>query len=687
VRLLISRSRHFSLALVAFISITLFELRDLQGKCAVNSVGLFGDAYGTMWVNWVQNQQGFPPWKNTTQFVGYPFGENFWTFPWFTSILIRFPQYIVSELFGAICGYNIMVAFGMIFTSLCAWGLVYWLTKNQILSLLAGFMFGFGPFMQSAITGHINYVFIGVYPLLIYLIFRLKERSTFGRIATGLILGAYSYIDGYYLIPVATSIVFYFIFELFRSFKHFSEDGTKLSISWSFYFSFAMAQLPLFILLKIELASTNFISLPKRDWNELSVYSLKWWHLLSPSPTNMYFGHFYNVWQTERLGGSNFSETGLYAGSVFITVTTILLIKGLLKLLKVRKLNFLDSRPSKKKIIFLFAFLFLGLLLPMRPWVHFFEIRVPFPSGILFHIFPYWRTISRWGILATISIIAIGSIGIADYLKDKSKRIKTLVLPVLIFAVLLDVGVPGSLSPKVEQVTEQSGPYNWVAQNTAQNSVLLDVVPFSVDNFFTGLALTSKRRLVNTINPPSKSIQKELLFPGYSSFTCAVNFVGADYLIIHPRFYNEKKFPEIVGLDKIWENKNFELDRLRDWNYAAIYKSDKSKNFRYLANFSSDFKLVSNASWGGNWQLTSGKGIIEITPAVKKIPTQPILLLKSKIGNQSIKISLNDQVIHEFFINDARWNEVELPKMTSQIIKLEILNKVADVEVKFSNIC
>jgi hypothetical protein len=653
-------------------------------------MGLFGDAYATMWVNWVQLQQGFPPWKNSTNYVSYPFGESFWSFHWFTSLLVRVPQYLFSEFFGAICGYNMMVLTGFMFTSLCTWGLIYWLTKNQFISILAGIMFGFGPFMQSAITGHINYVFIGVYPLLLYLILQLSKRSVFGQTLTGIILGAYSYIDGYYFIPAATTVLLYFIYETFLLLKNSNKVRLKSIFRWFFYSAYSLMQVPLLILLLIESSSGQAPPLPRRDWHELFVYSIKWWHLLMPSNSNMYFGKFYDSWQTQQLGGSNFSETGLYAGAIYIIATIVLLTKTTLTFLmhrnsKIVKLQVFNL--SNKNGFILLGFLFLGLLLPMRPWIDFFEVKIPMPSGAFFYFLPSWRTISRWGLLATISIIAIGSIGLSRYISSRKKMRKFVIIALASTMVFVDLGFPKSLNPTINRVAQEDGPYVWIANNTNTDSVILDVVPYSVDGFFAGMALTTQRRLANTLNPPNRSLQSELLNPGHDSFVCSVNYVRADYVIIHPEFYAEKTFPEISGLEKIWQNSNFKKDSFAGWNFAAIYKPLNTKKFQYLVNYSGGYELVRSTGWNSNWELQEGPGMIKLHQISKENVVQPKILIKSNSNNQGVQILQDGLTIWSGNLVKDVFTQVNLPTTKTLDIEIRRLDESVPIVVEFANLC
>ena len=195
--------RPFGLSAALFSALAFVELRSVLIDCGTKSVAKFGDGYSTIWAAGVSTKQNFPFWHFTTDKVSSPYGESFWTFDWFSSTLIRVPLYLISDLVGPICGYNLMVFCGLIFTSMSTWWLCYWLSKNMFISLAAGFLIGFGPFTQRAMTGHLNYMFIGIYSISIYLFLVLFTRITYRRsIVVGLFLGSFSYFDGYFFPPI-----------------------------------------------------------------------------------------------------------------------------------------------------------------------------------------------------------------------------------------------------------------------------------------------------------------------------------------------------------------------------------------------------------------------------------------------------------------------------------------------------
>ena len=609
---ILAKKRAFLTALLVFVIVASIELRDVLRNCSNISVGLFGDAYGTIWTNLAMTKQSFPPWQERTFLTGFPQGEIFWPFDWWTSSLIRLPLYILSELFNPICGYNLMVFLGFIFSSSCAWLLTHRVTKNNFISILAGLMFGFGPFTQSAMTGHVNYMYIGVFPLLIYLLLKSFSTRDSKSIFIGFTLGSFSYIDGYFFVPTAILLGLAFVLKIVAYVSKSKRWGFPQKIS--LFFAYALSQIPLLILYLLAIDS-NHRQLPARDWNELNVYSIQFWHFLFSSNDNIYYGNFFSDWAKNNLNGSNFSETGLFPGYSFLLLAVFCgfaLNKQKHQLnsrKKSRRESYLQDKSYSRFLIYTTIF---GLILSMKPIVNILGLSIPMPSGVIFQFAPYWRTISRWGLIATISIIVIGALGykiLVQNFAGKKRRAVSILICILVF---MDLGFPTSLSPKTAEVVQIDGPYAWISENTSSNSVVLDMVPYSVDSFFLGHALTAQRKMANTIRPPEKSYQKVLMYPGNADFTCALNEAKVDYIIYHPLMDLRRLDFDSNSFVKVFQFNPRSNDAHIKWNRADVFRYIGSSNSIYKTEFRQGFELIDLKNGSAGWFLMKNSGVIQV---------------------------------------------------------------------------
>ena len=362
----------------------------------------------------------------------------------------------------------------------------------------------------------------------------------------------------------------------------------------------------------------------------------------------MYLGSGLKNWESLHLGGSNFSETGLFAGYLFIIFALIVFFQNL-SLLKV---SFFKKTSTQNRIIDshisgLILFTLLGIWLSMRPWVHFGPIRIPFPSGLLFHIAPYWRTISRWGMITTISIVCLGSIGLTNYLASKRRLHKNIFLFFSFAMVSVCLGIPNSLNPATEAVIKDNSPYSWIQKNTAADSILLDVTPYSIDGFFVDFALTSKRKIANALRLPSTSSAYDILHPGRANFVCEANRAKADYILIHSSMYKGAKSENILGLTEVKRFHSQITGPYSPWFDATLFKPNKSISGNYAINYSSNFVLSGNNDWKGSWQLKKSTGNISIYRASRSSNAPLAVELKSLSDAQPVTLLLNQKKIWE----------------------------------------
>ena len=549
-----------------------------------------------------------------------------------------------------------MVFVGFVFSSSCAWLLAHRVTKNNFISILAGLMFGFGPFTQSAMTGHVNYMYIGVFPLLIYLLMKSFTTGDSKSILTGVVLGSFSYVDGYFFVPTALLLGIFLLLKIVASISNSKKWFFPQKIS--LFTAYALSQLPL-LLFYLHAIYSNPSQFPTRDWNELNVYSFQFWHFLLSSNDNIYYGNFFSDWAKDNLNGSNFSETGLFTGYSFLLLAifcTLYILKNKRLARSGKKSARLSYLLHKKSLKFLMVTAIFGLTLSMKPILNILGISIPMPSGIIFQFAPYWRTISRWGLITTISIIVIGALGykiLVQNLEGKKRKTASILISVLVF---MDLGLPASLSPKTERVLQSDGPYAWLSENTNSNSVILDIVPYTVDSFFLGHALTTQRKMANTIRPPEKSYQRELMYPGNANFTCALNEAKVDYIVYHPLMNLSRVDFDSNSFVKVFEFKPLSNDVHLKWNTADVYRYIGSSYSIYKTEFRRGFELIDQKNGSADWFLIENSGLIQINNSKygrRLSHSLPRLRLSTQSSTEAVLVTIDGVTVWEGKILDT----------------------------------
>jgi hypothetical protein len=220
----------------------------------------------------------------------------------------------------------------------------------------------------------------------------------------------------------------------------------------------------------------------------------------------------------------------------------------------------------------------------------------------------------------------------------------------------MDLGLPTSLNPKTEKVVQIEGPYAWISENTNHNAVILDVVPYSVDGFFLGHALTAQRKMANTIRLPEKSYQKELLYPGNANFTCALDEAKVDYIVFHPLMGVSEVNFDSNSFVKVFEFKPLRNDVHLKSNTADVYRYIGSSYSIYKTEFRRGFELIDQKNGSADWFLTENSGLIQISNSKygrRLSHSLPRLRLSPQSSTEAVLVTIDGVTVWEGKILDT----------------------------------
>jgi hypothetical protein len=539
-----------SLPFVVFFAFLLNQFRNVLDldRCSVNTLALYGDGLGTAWSTFIMQQQPFPPWQERTNWASYPEGEAFWTADWWASLLPRLLLYFFSNLFGPICAYNITAFLGISFTAIILLFFLNFVCRNRFVSLLGTCVIVFGPYMTSAIPGHILKLFLGVIPLVLLSSFRFLQTPSKKHLFLLATSAAFaSYVDAYYTAMVGL-ILFCLTIVLFKTYPNL-----RLFIRISPALFWMLSILPLVI--AYFTAPMGWAS-EFRSANELTVYRLKFWHLLLPGPENPFLTKDATSWMANSLGGSNFSETGLYITWTFLLFSLLTLFRfrgfrgGKSNLHNV-KVNSNANSQDHVSIMYIWVsftsvLLVAFLVFSMFPRVAIGALQIPGPARILFELTGTFRTLSRFGIVIVICCVVLGSISLAKFLETSQSlillRFKQLMA---VFLVVIELGFPVAQMPTVLDIRDVPNSYIWVSKNTPPNSVILDYLPWSIDGLHLGWGVFHQRRLINLWRADSPNPKDDFLQISESEVTCFLQQKGVNYILTH------KSYSPILDIDNI----------------------------------------------------------------------------------------------------------------------------------------
>jgi hypothetical protein len=541
------------------------QFRNVLQDCKQTSVGFFGDAYGTMFANKIMSEYNFPIGRSSQNWTGFPAGEPLWTSDWWSSSVIRILSWLSTLVLGPICAYNFVAMAGIFLSSIAMWLLVLKLTKNSLISFIAGLTFGFSPFIQAKLTGHLNYTFIGVLPfsiLLGLLLVESKKKRQFMGVGFG--FGFLSYFDGYLTVCVWLVFCVSFIFRFV-----ISRQSKNFTFLWIFP-TFISSLVPLIL---GSLISKNIIG--ARNPGDLTTYSVHWWQLLLPQRSHSYFGKFLGNFQDSRLAGSNYSEATLYCASTFVIVGFIYgCCLFYQTVISPRWKNGKKSTKDVQSVLLLTFVVISSYLLALRPYIYIQDFGIPMPSGLLYSIYPAWRVLSRFAMLTNAALIALGAMGLNHFIQFKVRGLlmKAAFLVVFTMLTLFSIDFSKSLTPPISNVTQLPMVYHWLSQNTKPTDVVLDITPFSIDGFVVDFALIHNRKLANAWRFPDGSFGQSMPSPTSKEFQGLIDRNSIDYLVLHPKFYGIEEVVNFRGYKLV---ASFPLDEQQpyaDWAYAKVFR-------------------------------------------------------------------------------------------------------------------
>src|SRR3989338_4536240 len=187
----IIRYKVWLLFLLLYTLITLLFTYPLVLHFTTNIVGGEEDAPVHVWYYWLFFYSLFVLRQNPlfTDYIYYPQIINR-TFDIHTFVNAAFALPL-QLMFGLITASNIVFIFTLVLNALSAAVLANYLTKSKKAAFLAGFIFGFFPYVfAQAADGHTNLISLWFIPFFLYFLLRtIHEKTTKNALLAGLFLG------------------------------------------------------------------------------------------------------------------------------------------------------------------------------------------------------------------------------------------------------------------------------------------------------------------------------------------------------------------------------------------------------------------------------------------------------------------------------------------------------------------
>lgn len=497
--------------------------------------GFTSDNFSTIWYFGALKDAGLDLSQNITTSIRYPLGVNLADLP--PEMAWALPFLLLTYLTNSLMAFNLITILGFVFSGVSMYYLIFYLTKDKLISLFAGFVFSFAPYHFWQGFVHINLGLLYTLPLYTLALLYFDKNRT---LRSGLFLGLS------FLFAFFTSL-YYGLFLVFLTFGFVlgqvltSLLKRKNYFSWAYFKSGLVATTVLLVvtsplLFRVFFQKSGFGtvgSLASRPLNDLLSLSMRPWDFLLPAPNHPFLGEMSNNllgWIRAQSVDFKTSSAFLPERIAFLGITTVVVF--LISLWFV-------FRKKKYQHLTLVLLISLGLILLISapPFIILKGIKIDFPSTWIYPLLPFFRVYARLGIMVHLLVLIISSFGLATVLKSGLKKKVVLgLLSALIFLEFLPFGW-GQTTTLANQPV-----YDWV-KNTPQGTVIAEYpIAFDTANSLIWQRYHQKN-LYNGLFQNEVIPLKEISDLSSPQTWLKLKASGVDYVVFHTQYLYDKSHP------------------------------------------------------------------------------------------------------------------------------------------------
>jgi hypothetical protein len=183
-------------AAVSTVSVALL-LRGIWSQFDAAIVGAPGDNLAFVWNTWwAAHREGSIHGLFTTRWLFAPFGVNLVLH---THTLL--PSVIAAAVpTGLLAQTNIVVVAHLLLNALCAYALVWQVTRNWTSAMIAALAFAWSPYVGAHLLGHYNLIAGWVLPLFALVLLLALDGNVAWAVPVGLVVAASAYVDYYHFV-------------------------------------------------------------------------------------------------------------------------------------------------------------------------------------------------------------------------------------------------------------------------------------------------------------------------------------------------------------------------------------------------------------------------------------------------------------------------------------------------------
>ena len=329
---------------------------------------------------------------------------------------------------GLVGAWNAFMLLGLFATGIAMFAFLESLGCNLLASLLGGYVFAFGPYaLERAYGGHLALLHNWVFPLLAWLLLRLRDRRSLSdALAVGATVALAFYLSSYQGLFAAFMTLVFVAIDLVG---HGSPGRLGvIGRAAAAYGTAAVAVSPILVLYARERSEVALTT--SRTSSDFYAFAATFSAYALPSPRNPLF-HW-----TARSHGLLTEET-LYVG----WVTMVLAAVSIVMVWRRRRATG-AGRERAWTAISLVVLAAAAFAMSLPPSYRLGPLSLPMPSKLLGLTTSFWRVYSRFGVVVGFALISLAMLALTALSARLGSRGRPLVL-LLAAAVLVEI-LPGN---------------------------------------------------------------------------------------------------------------------------------------------------------------------------------------------------------------------------------------------------
>jgi len=524
--------------------------------------GYPGDATGAIWQLWrlgqaVENVLPLDRWDR----IGAPFGVSFQPEFYIPPVMRNIVGTALTLLCGEVFAYNFFILAGFLLAGICMYFLVYFITRNRMIGIIAGTLYSFSPYHFWQSYNHVTLAMTFWLPLFLLLLLKVdSDRRCGTAVLAGVVLGLTGLADYYYGYFLGLTLILFVCFKAvlrmrgksagfhpFKAGRYALLALVSLAVLLPFNYAIVKASIHPPESSRINRITTTY----ERPFTELLVLSSRPWNYVLPSVDHPLLGGFsreaYRVFNRIPVRNAGPLESTIYLGFVPMILGT-----GAVWLRKKKGRSKKRTFTGKEQFcLAFFLLLFIGSIVlalpPVLPvgkavakagpagWQENEILRsltLPMPSKALYRIFPMFRTYVRLGLLSLLSLLILASL-MMMHLQRRWKGGRALVILAGVIGFLEFINIPPFHYTQADSVPPL---YRWLKDVPGRCLVAEYPAEYPHAVFFSrmhGKCILNDNRMM----PYHDVLWDQISDPTDRRAQDILGALGTEYLINHTREY------------------------------------------------------------------------------------------------------------------------------------------------------